>query len=134
MKYLFSAEAENEAETAVFVAGATDAESTDFGSVPHMVASAQAVVVVAHAHHTHHIGGSIGQSLQVEAVGSLLLGDEAERDGHIGGNHLVDARLNGSHFLGSECAREIVIEFRLGALHMCAHGTAAAKHLHHCAV
>ena len=42
MKYLFSAEAENEAETTVFVAGATDAESTDFGSVPHMVASAQA--------------------------------------------------------------------------------------------
>lgn len=85
----YSAEAENEAETAVFVAGATDAEGADFGSVPHMVASAQAVVVVAHAHHTHHIGGSIGQSLQVEAVGSLLLGNETERNGHVGGNHLL---------------------------------------------
>ena len=125
------ADAEDDAEVAVGVAGAGDAEVTYLAGVLDVLAQAGAEVVVADTHQAQRLAGVGRQAVQTDALGHIVAADEGGGDGQVLGDEGVDARLNVGHLLGGGTDGQAVVDLALLALDVGIARALAAEEAHH---
>ena len=122
---------ENEAEAAVVVAGAGDAEGADLAGGFHVRAETGAHVVVADAHDAEGFAGAVGQFGEGDAGGDVVAGHELVGDGQVGLYELVDAVLDVGHLLLGERPVEEEVDLTLLAFDVRVAAPFAAVQPHH---
>ena len=122
---------ENEAEAAVVVAGAGDAEGADLAGGFHMRAEAGAHVVIADAHDAESFAGAFGQFGEGDACGDVVAGHELVGDGQVGLYELVDAALDVGHLLLGERPVDEKVDLALLAFDVRVAAPFAAVQAHH---
>ena len=122
---------ENEAEAAVVVAGAGDAEGTDLAGGFHMRAEAGAHVVIADAHDAEGFAGAVGQFGEGDAGGDVVAGHKLVGDRQVGLYESVDALFDVGHFLLGERPIEEEVDLALLAFDVRVAAPFAAVQAHH---
>ena len=122
---------ENEAEAAVVVAGAGDAEGADLAGGFHMRTEAGAHVVIADAHDAEGFAGAVGQFGEGDAGGDVVTGHELVCDGQVGLYELIDAALDVGHLLLGERPVNEEVDLALLAFDVRVAASFAAVQPHH---
>ena len=122
---------ENEAEAAVVVAGAGDAEGADLAGGFHVRAETGAHVVVADAYDAEGFAGAVGQLGECDAGGDVVAGHELVGDGQVGLYEGVDAALDVGHLLLGERPVEEEVDLALLAFDVRVAAPFAAIQPHH---
>ena len=111
--YLLLLHAEHDAEVAVVVAGAADAEAANFARALHVGAKAGAHVVVAHRDEAQRGAGIGGELAEVDAGGHLVAVHIAGGDGKVGSDDAVYLGLDMAYLLLGGAGGEVVVALAL---------------------
>ena len=94
-------------------------------------ADAEALVVVADMNDAHHLRCSVGESIEVKAVGNIVLLGKLHCDREVLGYDGVDLVFKVLDFLLSECSREIIVALRFFTLDVSRFGAVAPESFDH---
>lgn len=122
---------EHDAEGAVVVAGAGDAERPDLCCGGYVLTNAGADVVVADVDKAESLAGILGQFVQLYAFGNLVAGHEDVTDGEVLGDEFVHLAFNLCHLAGGGTGGQEEVDLGLLTFDMCILGALTAKHPYH---
>ena len=123
--------AEHDAEVAVGVAGAADAEVAYLAGALHMGTEAGTHVVVAHIDEAQRGAGIGGELAEVDAGGHLGTAHIAGGDGEVGSDDAVYLGFDMAYLLLGGAGGEVVVALALLTLDVVDTRAGTAKHTHH---